>query len=309
MRRLYGGLSWQQASPLPAYLGLAPCLLWLVLSSPRACATVLKRHFDGVLLPILPPLNRSCCHLYFDLCIPWSIYACERGEGRRDGGRRVGCRVGRRRQRQLQCSVLYPGERLRYICLLKSSATDTRSSAEYYKASSMAPKPPPPNPSSPPESIGTVCMFCMLRQKRHSFNCAVTLWRGLNGAAHCCGNYKNQSRGKRRTGHYCSFRIPYKQKRSDQSKDFTHNVLLFHLPLPVSVTGWGKPLEGSGSTGTEEQTNLLRKEDRLQRLHSHKEWISWCRPRGIPPLYNSYQTDQWRSEFGSTSDFWSCSGI
>lgn len=168
---------------------------------------------------------------------------------------------------------------------------------------------PPPNPSSPPESIGTVCMFCMLRQKRHSFNCAVTLWRGLNGAAHCCGNYKNQSRGKRRTGHYCSFRIPYKQKRSDQSKDFTHNVLLFHLPLPVSVTGWGKPLEGSGSTGTEEQTNLLRKEDRLQRLHSHKEWISWCRPRGIPPLYNSYQTDQWRSEFGSTSDFWSCSGI
>lgn len=152
-------------------------------------------------------------------------------------------------------------------------------------------------------------MFCMLRQKRHSFNCAVTLWRGLNGAAHCFGNYKNQSRGKRRTGHYCSFRIPYKQKRSDQSKDFTHNVLLFHLPLPVSVTGWGKPLEGSGSTGTEEQTNLLRKEDRLQRLHSHKEWISWCRPRGIPPLYNSYQTDQWRSEFGSTSDFWSCSGI
>lgn len=143
MRRLYGGLSWQLASPLPAYLGLAPCLLWLVLSSPRACATVLKRHFDGVLLPILPPLNRSCCHLYFDLCIPWSIYACERGEGRRDGGRRVGCRVGRRRrQRQLQCSVLYPGERLRYICLLKSSATDTRSSAEYYKASSMAPKPP-----------------------------------------------------------------------------------------------------------------------------------------------------------------------
>lgn len=89
MRRLCGKLSWQQASLLPAYLGLSLCLLWLVLSSPRACTTALKRQFDGVLLPILPSLNRSCCHLYFDLCIPWSIYACERWEGRR-GGRRGG---------------------------------------------------------------------------------------------------------------------------------------------------------------------------------------------------------------------------
>lgn len=83
--RLCGELSWRQASLLPAYLGLALCLLWLVLRSPRACTTALKRHFDGVLLPILSSLNRSCCHLYFDLCIPWSIYACERGEGRKCG--------------------------------------------------------------------------------------------------------------------------------------------------------------------------------------------------------------------------------
>lgn len=89
MRRLCGGLSWRQASLLPAYLGLALCLLWLVLSSPWACTAALKRQFDGVLLPILPSLNRSCCHLYFDLCIPWSIYACERWEWRR-GGRRGG---------------------------------------------------------------------------------------------------------------------------------------------------------------------------------------------------------------------------
>ncbi len=89
MRRLCGGLSWRQASLLSAYLGLALCLLWLVLRSPQACTAALKRHFDGVLLPILPSLNRSCCHLYFDLCIPWSIYACERGVGWR-GGRRGG---------------------------------------------------------------------------------------------------------------------------------------------------------------------------------------------------------------------------
>lgn len=47
---------------------------------------------------------------------------------------------------------------------------------------------------APSESIGTVCMFCTLRQKRYSFNCALALWRGLNGAAHCGGNYINQRR-------------------------------------------------------------------------------------------------------------------
>lgn len=87
-RRPYNKLSWQPASSLPACHGLALCLLWLLLSSPRVCTGVVKRHFDGVLLPLLPSLNRSCCHLYFDLCIPWSIYAREIGEGR--GGRGAG---------------------------------------------------------------------------------------------------------------------------------------------------------------------------------------------------------------------------
>ncbi len=74
--------------------------------------------------------------------------------------------------------------------------------------------PPPPHPSPPSESIDTVCVFCTLRQKRYSFNCALALWRGLNGAAHSCGNYKNQRRGKRHAGSYCCFRILRKQKRS-----------------------------------------------------------------------------------------------
>lgn len=53
--------------------------------------------------------------------------------------------VEKGRQRQLQCLLLYPGECLRYICLLKASATDKRSTeAERYKALSVAPNPPPP---------------------------------------------------------------------------------------------------------------------------------------------------------------------
>lgn len=92
--RLHNKLSWRQASSLAAYLGLARCLRWLLLGSPRVCTAVLKRHFDGVLLLFLPPLNRSCCHLYFDLCIPWSIYACEIGEGRRGGGNGVSLGAG-----------------------------------------------------------------------------------------------------------------------------------------------------------------------------------------------------------------------
>ena len=60
--------------------------------------------------------------------------------------------------------------------------------------------------------------------------------------------------------------------KSDQ--DFAHNLPGFHLPSSVCETSRGKPLEGSGRTGTEEQTNLLRKEGGLQRLHSHKERIS-----------------------------------
>lgn len=90
--RLCGSLSWQQPSAacLPTWVWL--CAFWLVLGSPRVCTAALQWQFDGVLLPILPSLNRSCCHLYFDLCIPWSIYACERWEGRRGeegaGGRK-----------------------------------------------------------------------------------------------------------------------------------------------------------------------------------------------------------------------------
>lgn len=49
-----------------------------------------------------------------------------------------------KRQRQLQCMLLYSGERLWYICLLKALATDKHSAAaEGYKALSVAPEPAP----------------------------------------------------------------------------------------------------------------------------------------------------------------------
>lgn len=64
------------------------------------------------------------------------IYLCMWAKGGEKGWEQRRRGAGRGRQRQLQCSLLYPGERLRYICLLKTSATDKHSAAaESYKAS------------------------------------------------------------------------------------------------------------------------------------------------------------------------------
>lgn len=130
-----------------------------------------------------------------------------------------------------------------------------------------------PHPIPPPESIGTVCMFSTLRQKRYSFNCALSLWRGLNGAAHCCGN--NKIKGERKKNAKGVFAASESSAyRSDQATAGISQKLSFHVLLTVSVTGRGKPLDSSGSTGTEERTKLLRKEGGLQRILSHKEMIS-----------------------------------
>lgn len=155
MRRLCGGLSWQQASLLPAYLGLALCLLWLVLSSPRGCTAALKWQFDGVLLPILPTINRSCSHLYFDLCIPWSIYACERWERRR-GGRRGG---GRKRKAvtATMLATIPLGTPAVHLPFEGFSNRQAQHSNRVLQSLVCA----PPHP----ESISAVCMLCTLRQK------------------------------------------------------------------------------------------------------------------------------------------------
>lgn len=195
---------------LPTWVWL--CAFWLVLGSPGVCTAALQWQFDGVLLPILPSLNRSCCHLYFDLCIPWSIYACEWWEGRRRGGEGAGGKKKERRQ-QLQYLLLHPRERLRNICLLKAAAQTDAAQKQ------TTTKPPPP-----PMSIETACVFCSRRQKTVPFNCTLALWKGLNGAAHRCGNYKKQRQAERRKKKertkertavcYCRFRILHRQQWS-----------------------------------------------------------------------------------------------
>lgn len=92
------------------------------------------------------------------------IYLCmwTRGGEERWQKRRV---EERGRQRQLQCLLLYPGERLRYICLLKASATDKHCTAtECYKALSVAPK--PPTQSQPPSWVNRHCMHVLYAQTK-----------------------------------------------------------------------------------------------------------------------------------------------
>lgn len=163
------------ASLLPAYLGMNGFVpLWLVQGCLQACCADLKRHFDGVLLQILRFLKSLLLSFLFWFMYSL-IYLCTWVKGGRRRGKTRGAGSGR--QRQLQCLLLYPRERLRHICLLKASATDRHNTAaERYKASSVAPK--PPAPISSPQSIGTVCMFWTLRQKKLFFQlCPVSLKR------------------------------------------------------------------------------------------------------------------------------------
>lgn len=238
------------ASLPSAYLGMALCF-WLEQGSPRACSADLKRHFDGVLLPILPFLNRSCCHLYFDLCIPWSIYARERerGGGEDDDSYDASIPQG------------MPGEHLAF----KACAKDRhKTAAERYKASSVAPKPLPNLLSW----VNRHCMYVLYTHtKRYSFNCALALWRGLNGAAHRCGNKKKKNKGKEEGAHGVMAASQSSANKSDQTgAGISTQYAWLSCAFACVCVGWGRPAEGCGRTGTEEQTQLLRKENGLQRL-------------------------------------------
>lgn len=138
-------------------------------------------------------------------------------------------------------------------------------------------------------------MFCTLRQKTYSFKCALALWRGLNGAAHCCGNDTNQRRGKRREGCYCCFRVLHKQERLDWSRDFTQNMAGFHLSLPC-LCKRQRQASGRFWENRYRRTNQPPQEGRRASKTplSQREDLSlrW-RPCGVPPpSSNCYQTDQ-----------------
>lgn len=83
---IYWGLSWWPSSLLPGYLWLAmPATDWPrpPEGSKDALGEKKKTPKNDTLMEFycrfFPPPNRSCCHPYFDLCIPWSIYAFVEG--------------------------------------------------------------------------------------------------------------------------------------------------------------------------------------------------------------------------------------
>lgn len=84
---IYWGLSWWPSSLLPGYLWLAmPATDWPRPPEGSKDALGEKKKLpkrNDTLMEFycrfFPPPNRSCCHPYFDLCIPWSIYAFVEG--------------------------------------------------------------------------------------------------------------------------------------------------------------------------------------------------------------------------------------
>lgn len=159
----------------------------------------------------------------------------------------------------------------------------------------MAPK--TPHPIRAPESIGAVCMFCMLRQKRCSFNCNLNLWRGLNGAARCYGN--NNSKGREEDTKVVIAAPESSANKSNQtSAGILHTIRWAFMYLWVCVPGRAKAFGKLGEyryTGT----NQPAPEERLasrpiflteSRFFFSEMWTLWH-----APLKNSYQRDEWRS--------------
>lgn len=151
-------------------------------------------------------------------------------------------------------------------------------------------------------------MFCTLRQKSYSFNCALALWRGLNGVVHRCGNYKNQRQGKRRV------LLLLQDPLQTRAIRILHTICQAFICLRLSL----KPAEASlwKVLGEQVQRNKPTSSGRkagFKRLHSHKERISrWdADPLAYPLFITAIKQISWgrTRHFGSASDFWHCSGI
>lgn len=197
---------------LPAYLGLALCLLTGA-RQPRGlhrCSPVTVWWSFIANSSVSKSLLLSSLFWFMYSLIYLCMWMMGREEERR-GGEGAG---GKKKRKTATTTILAatpegtPAEHLPF----KSCSSDRRSTeADNYKA-------------PPPMSIETACVFCSRRQKTVPFNCTLALWKGLNGAAHRCGNYKKQRQAERRKKKertkertavcYCRFRILHRQQWS-----------------------------------------------------------------------------------------------
>lgn len=218
---------------LPTWVWL--CAFWLVLGSPGVCAAALQWQFDGVLLPILPSLNRSCCHLYFDLCIPWSIYACEWWEGRR-GGRGEGGVEKRKTATTTILAVIPEGTPAVHLPF-KSFSTDRHSTeADDYK----------------PPHVNRNSVLVLFAQTKKGF---FQLRPGsMKRVKRCCSPLWELQKAKAREKLNVTAVSESCTDNSDQTVVGGGRVctqfVWFYLPLRISEKSRGKPHKGSTSTGT-----------------------------------------------------------
>lgn len=227
---------------LPAYLGLALCLLtgaW----QPRGlrCCSPMTVWWSFI-------ANSSVSKSLLLSSLFWFmyslIYLCMWTMGReerRERGRR-GWKKGRRQQ--LQYLLLYPRERLQYICLLKASAQTGTAQKQ------TTTKPPHVNRNSVRVLFAqTKKGFFQLRpgSMKRVKRCCSPLWELQKAKAR-----KKETRDVVAISECCTDNSdPWLRWGS-----FAHNLIGFRLPLPISETSRGKTDECSTSTCTVEQTNL-----------------------------------------------------
>lgn len=271
MHRLAGGLSWRQISPPASLPGIGIVPLLIGAQQPpglhRCSQTTIWWSFIADSSASKSLLLSSLFWFMYFL-----IYLCMWTKG---GQKRRGIRRGVKRRKTATATMLATipgGTPVVHLPFKGFSNRRAQCSSRALQSLVCGSQATLPHLSPPPESIGTVCMFCMLRQKRYSFSCALALWRGLNGAAHRCGNYKNQRQEKKMRRMLLLPQNPPQTRAITPEQGFWTQYARLSSVFACLWNGRDEPLEASGRTGTEEQTNLLRKEGSFKELTLMKWW-------------------------------------